>query len=474
MLSENFIYMKRHQPIKQQTMLSIIYYDLFALKSKKVRILSNLLENRITVEETTKLLNVISTSALGRDYILNKETVINDLHKVMISEESDTPIRQNCLGSLQKFSLRPIPQKKLIDLDILGWCISTLITEQVTVSDYTLEYCLALIMNLSLSSKGRDRCVKYSSSLLKVIFNYINSDSIHIRTCINGTLYSVLKKKAVKEEAKVKGLQEVLESKLSDRNEQIRKQTEYIVEELKKEEEEVVEENKESPDNKVDHDFQDEWGVDILEEAYEDDCNLNDTISASNFANFNNNTEEIRHLHNKAVEYFILKFETDNIEEIKKLNEFSSGLLKKKTNKGKNKSFSLEEYNRPLSRPITPMLNKDSVSDLPEIKLNRRKKKQSNSIDQNKETLGIKDSQLEDDAEEEENEEKEIGEMENSKDSHNSEDLGSVIENKGSVKKGKEGYTYDFSKGEKDLQKDTKAFKTKNKIARTPDQTGYN
>lgn len=46
----------------------------------------------------------------------------------MMKEEGDTEKRQCCLGIIQKFTLRSDPQKLLIDLDVIMWITSVLIS----------------------------------------------------------------------------------------------------------------------------------------------------------------------------------------------------------------------------------------------------------------------------------------------------------------------------------------------------------
>lgn len=58
-------------------------------------------------------------------------------------------------------------------------------------------------MNLSLRKSGRDKCEEVSQKLLKIIINYLYDESVQIRTCINGTLYSLLKRNKFRKEAKV-------------------------------------------------------------------------------------------------------------------------------------------------------------------------------------------------------------------------------------------------------------------------------
>jgi len=45
-----------------------------------------------------------------------------------MKEDGDTEMRQSCLGIIQKFTLRSGPQKLLIDLDVIMWITSVLIS----------------------------------------------------------------------------------------------------------------------------------------------------------------------------------------------------------------------------------------------------------------------------------------------------------------------------------------------------------
>jgi hypothetical protein len=72
------------------------------------------------------------------------------LINILFSQKEDSSLRQNALGALQKFSLRRDAQSIMISLDVIQWIIQTLKTEQESLSDYSLEYTTALLMNLSL------------------------------------------------------------------------------------------------------------------------------------------------------------------------------------------------------------------------------------------------------------------------------------------------------------------------------------
>lgn len=70
----------------------------------------------------------------------------------------DTSLRQNALGSLQKFSLRRDAQSMMISYDVINWILTTLKNEGDSLSDYSLEYTTALLMNLSLRVAGKNKC----------------------------------------------------------------------------------------------------------------------------------------------------------------------------------------------------------------------------------------------------------------------------------------------------------------------------
>ena len=93
------------------------------------------------------------------------------------------------------------------------------------------------------------------------MISYFHNESIQVRTCINGTLYSLLKRKKIKTEARTLKIEKMLKEQLENPNEQMKKQIQYILDELKSETE--VEE-------KFDEEFEDENYGDE-EEAYEDD-----------------------------------------------------------------------------------------------------------------------------------------------------------------------------------------------------------
>lgn len=149
--------------------------------------------------------------------------------RILHSEQSDTPLRQNALGTLQKFSLRKKPQTIMIQLDMIKWIARVLRNEGDTLSDYSIEYATALLMNLSLRAAGKDKCEDPSIELLKVLNDLVEHDNLQVRTYVNGTLYSIFTRKRLREEAKELGMPEVLQYLMQQSDEQFKRQIQYIL-----------------------------------------------------------------------------------------------------------------------------------------------------------------------------------------------------------------------------------------------------
>ena len=111
---------KRKSLVKQVIYL-YMQYDLLGCKSSEQtmdqghRILDRLLStqayngsNRV-LEYTMTFINALASECLGRTYLLQKHDLVEVLVNILHSEESDTSLRQNALGTLQKFSLRKRP-----------------------------------------------------------------------------------------------------------------------------------------------------------------------------------------------------------------------------------------------------------------------------------------------------------------------------------------------------------------------------
>jgi hypothetical protein len=98
----------------------------------------------------------------------------------------------------------------MINLDVIRWIVETLRDEMDSLSDYTLEYATALLMNLSLRAEGKNKCEQLAN-VLSVLNDLLEIDNMQVRTHVNGTLYSILTRASLKQQANQLGMAEMLQ-----------------------------------------------------------------------------------------------------------------------------------------------------------------------------------------------------------------------------------------------------------------------
>ena len=219
--------------LRALTLYQIFFYDILGALSNN-SLFKQLLSNKNINLEVIKLVNSLANYNIGKNYLLSNNNIIEDIVKLMIAENTDTPLRQNCLGSLQKFSLRNEPQNKLIELNVIHYLIDIFMFQGDILSDYSIEYGLALLMNLSLRKCGKEKFEAVGEKIINILIKYLKYDNIQILTCINGMLYSLIKMKKIRKLAGELGIIESLENLKKLKNEQINKQIKCIQDELNK------------------------------------------------------------------------------------------------------------------------------------------------------------------------------------------------------------------------------------------------
>ena len=256
--------------IRLITLYQIFYYDILNTLSNNSNF-KQLLSNKNVNLEVIKLVNSLANYNIGKNYLLSKSSIIDDIFKCMVLEKIDTPLRQNCLGALQKFSLRNEAQNKLIELNVIHYLIDIFMFQADTLSNYTIEYGLALLMNLSLRKEGKEKFEAVGEKIINILIKFLKYENIQILTCVNGMLYSLIKKKKIKKVAIELGISANLEELKKLKNERIKKQIDYIQEELKKnsEEEKDVDNNiKDKDDLFVEEDVHTKDNFDIIYNEY--------------------------------------------------------------------------------------------------------------------------------------------------------------------------------------------------------------
>lgn len=230
--------------------------------------LSQLLQSRNAklIDYLSKLSNVIASEVQGRSYLLRDLDLIPVFVSLMKHEEKDTILRQNIIGNLQKLSLRRRPQTIMIELNVIEWLVMVLNNFE-ELSEYSLEYSSALLMNLSLRTTGKDVCENLD--ILSLLATLISHENPNLRTYINGTLYSIFTRQSLKQKALKMGFDKVLRHLHDNSEEAFKKQIFFILEQLKCEYEDSCysddeqDEEQDNPDEESDQ-ISDEEDIDEL------------------------------------------------------------------------------------------------------------------------------------------------------------------------------------------------------------------
>ncbi|XP_045337645.1 lisH domain-containing protein ARMC9 isoform X3 [Leopardus geoffroyi] len=232
--------------------------DLLDCHSHGQRSVLQLLHSKSEVvrQYMARLINAFASLAEGRLYLAQTTRVLRMLEERLKEEDEDVVTRENILGALQKFSLRRPLQTAMIRDGLIFWLIDIL-KDPDCLSDYTLEYSVALLMNLCLRSAGKNMCAKVAGLVLKVLSDLLGHENHEIQPYVNGALYSILSIPSIREEARAMGMEYVLRCFIKEGNAEMVRQIEFIIKQLNSEElqDGVLEsDDDEEEDDEEDHD----------------------------------------------------------------------------------------------------------------------------------------------------------------------------------------------------------------------------
>ncbi|XP_013375336.1 PREDICTED: lisH domain-containing protein ARMC9 isoform X4 [Chinchilla lanigera] len=249
-----------HPGEQRETVLqAYISNDLLDCRSRGQRSVLQLLHSKSEVvrQYMARLVNAVASLAEGRLYLAQNMQVLRLLEGRLKEEDKDVVTRENVLGALQKFSLRRPLQTAMIRDGLVFWLIDTL-REPDCLSDYTLEYAVALLMNLCLRSAGKNVCARVAGLVLKVLSDLLGHENHEIQPYVNGALYSILSIPSIREEARAMGMEDILRCFIKEGNAEMIRQIEFIIRQLNSEEllDSVLEsdDEEEEDDEQEDHD----------------------------------------------------------------------------------------------------------------------------------------------------------------------------------------------------------------------------
>ena len=193
----------------------------------------------IVQEQTARLLNCMSSYTAGRSYLMRHPALMPLLSEILQSHGSvDSAARQHALGALQKFSLSRLAQTTMVRIGIMEWCVARILSQAAlpaaerSLSAYSLEYGTALLMNLSLRTAGKIRCettLHTSSDVLAALLRCLRMEELQFRTYVNGTLYSLLSRRKLRQRARELGLVATLQSARVGVDQRVQQQFDYIL-----------------------------------------------------------------------------------------------------------------------------------------------------------------------------------------------------------------------------------------------------
>ncbi|XP_064443298.1 lisH domain-containing protein ARMC9 isoform X1 [Mirounga angustirostris] len=248
-----------HPGEQRETVLeAYVGNDLLDCHSHSQRSVLQLLQSRSEVvrQYMARLVNAFASLAEGRLYLAQSTKVLHMLEERLKEEDEDIVTRENVLGALQKFSLRRPLQTAMIRDGLIFWLIDIL-KDPDCLSDYTLEYSVALLMNLCLRSAGKNMCAKVAGPVLKVLSDLLGHENHEIQPYVNGALYSILSIPSIREEARAMGMEDILRCFIKEGNAEMVRQIEFIIRQLNSEEllDGVLEsDDDEDEDDEEDHD----------------------------------------------------------------------------------------------------------------------------------------------------------------------------------------------------------------------------
>ncbi|KAL4630739.1 lisH domain-containing protein ARMC9 isoform X2 [Arapaima gigas] len=187
--------------------------------------------NEIVRQYVARLINAFASLPEGRTYLSQIPFLLKMLEGALKTEAKDSVTRENVLGALQKLSLRRAQQSAMIEDGLISWLVDELQNPDC-LSDYTLEYSTALLMNLCFRAQGKRKCAENAKHILSTLSDLLAHENHEIRPYVNRALYSILGVPAVRDEAREMGLEEILRCYSKDKNTEFSSQIEFIIKQI--------------------------------------------------------------------------------------------------------------------------------------------------------------------------------------------------------------------------------------------------
>ncbi|RNA21811.1 lisH domain-containing ARMC9 isoform X2 [Brachionus plicatilis] len=266
---------------RQKILTSYIGSDLLNFRNEKpTNSIIDLLKspNELIKQFMARMINTLASLNYGRSYLASSPDLVKNMILALRHEKEDTYTKKNLLAALQKLSLRHNLHLLMINENAIDYLVD-LFEDNESLSDYSLEYAVALFMNLTLKKAGKYKCVSDHKRILKVLTELLSNSSIEAQNYLNGALYSILTVPQIRHYAKEINLADVIRNFSSD-DDYVNKQREVIINKINEDSDNEIEQ----PDDEED-DEDDEEDGDLMErelDAGETFMKQTDEISGEN------------------------------------------------------------------------------------------------------------------------------------------------------------------------------------------------
>ncbi|XP_057697097.1 lisH domain-containing protein ARMC9 isoform X2 [Corythoichthys intestinalis] len=242
---------------RETVLQAYINNDLLENYSIKQKTILHLLtsKNEMVRQYMASLLNTFSSFPDGRVYLSQNPLLPTLLMETLKKKEEENSLtREIALVALQKLSLMRKQQMAMIEDDLIGWLVNEL-HDPDCLSDSTLEYTAALLLNLCLRTKGKRKCAENAKHVLKVLTDLLGHENYEIRPYVNGALYNILSLPSVRQKAKEMSVEEILCCYNKEDNEDLHRQIGFIIKKLNSAEQEAPESDDEEDEDDNDEDL---------------------------------------------------------------------------------------------------------------------------------------------------------------------------------------------------------------------------
>ncbi|CAL1530183.1 unnamed protein product [Lymnaea stagnalis] len=220
---------------RDQILIAYIQNDILGCSNPgpyRETIMNLLLNSSDVVKQyLARFYNACASLCNGKGYLATNPDLLPALMDILRGEVKDQMAQEMVLGALQKLSLRRQLQSAMIDRGVMEWLVG-LLEDSDSLSDYTLEYSVALLMNLCLRTAGKKRCTGKAHQTLKVLSDLLGHENTEIRPYVNGALYSILAIPSIREVAKSMGMEEILKCFIKKDQPDMNRQVEFIIKQL--------------------------------------------------------------------------------------------------------------------------------------------------------------------------------------------------------------------------------------------------